>query len=233
MLPSISRAFARLLTFRLSRQDLLALDRRHLYAGLVATWIVGMGRWWDDPGARLVQKLGLGSVIYVFVLALVLWLLVLPLRPSDWSYRRVLTFVAMTSPPAILYAIPVERFTDLRTAGQLNLWFLAAVALWRVALLLWFFVVLPRVGAFKAVSTALLPLAAIVTALTALNLHRVVFSIMGGLAESERSPHDDAYGFLVALTFVSVLLAPVLGLVYIGSIVHSQLKHRRQRDALE
>lgn len=216
--------FVRLLTFRLSREQTLALDRRHLGAGLVATWLVGMGRWWDDPGAGLLQKLGLGSVIYAFVLALVLWLVVLPLRPADWSYRRVLTFVVMTSPPAILYAIPVERLTDLRTAGQLNLWFLAAVATWRVALLLRFFVVLPKIGVVKAVIAALLPLSAIVTVLTVLNLHRVVFSIMGGIAEADRSAHDAAYGVLVGLTLLATTLAPVLVLAYLGAIVHARVK---------
>jgi hypothetical protein len=221
---SLIEAFGRLLTFRLTREQVLALERKHLVAGLIATWIVGIGRWWDDPGARLLQKLGLGSVIYAFVLALVLWLVVLPLRPADWTYRRVLTFVTLTAPPAILYAIPVERMFDMNTASQLNLWFLALVAVWRVALLLQFFVVVPRIGRFKAVIAALLPLTAIVAALTILNLHRVVFSIMGGIAASDRSAHDAAYGVLLGLTMVSSMLAPVLLLVYVVAIVHARLK---------
>ena len=60
----------RVLTFRISREELLKLNRRHLAWGLAWTWIVGIGRWWDDPGARLLQHLGLGSVIYIFVLSL-------------------------------------------------------------------------------------------------------------------------------------------------------------------
>lgn len=211
----------------MKREDYLALDLRHLIAGLLATWIVGMGRWWDDPKASLLQHLGVGSVLYVFALSFVLWLVVWPLKPSDWSYARVLGFVSLTSPPAILYAIPVERLVDLTTAGQLNLWFLAAVATWRVALLLHFLIVMPQIGAVKAVIAALLPLAAIVTALTALNLHRVVFSIMGSIAESERGAHDAAYGVLVTLTVISMVAAPVLLFAYLAAIVHARWRKAR------
>ena len=97
----------RLLTFRVSSEELASLDNRHLAWGLFMTWVVGMGRWWDDPGAHLLQHLGLGSVVYVFILALLLWLIPLPLKPSNWSYKGVLTLITLTSPPAMLCAIPV------------------------------------------------------------------------------------------------------------------------------
>lgn len=214
-------AIARTLTFRLSADDARALGPRHLAAGLVCTWIVGMGRWWDDPDAALLQHLGLGSVIYVFVLSAVLWLVVLPLRPVAWTYRTVLTFVAMTSPPAALYAIPVERWVERPVAGQLNLWFLVVVATWRVALLFRFLTSVPKIGIVNGVLAALLPLGAIVASLTALNLHRVVFSIMGSIAEADRSAHEDAYGVLVILTMLATVSLPVLLLAYAGAIVHA------------
>jgi hypothetical protein len=185
--PSPLRAIWRLLTFRLSADEFEALGRSHLVVALIWTWLVGMGRWWDDPGTHLAQHLGLGSLIYVFVLSALIWLVVLPLRPRLWSYARTLTFVAMTSPPAILYAIPVERIYALDTASFLNLWFLAAVAAWRVALLVRFLVTVPRVGALKGIVAAFLPLVAIVSTLFALNLHRVVFELMGSIEETERT----------------------------------------------
>lgn len=231
--PTPTSAILRTLSFRLGAAEAARLGNRHLAAGLACTWIVGMGRWWDDPKASLLQHLGLGSVIYVFVLAALLWLVVLPLRPTVWSYRAVLTFVAMTSPPAILYAIPVERFTELRVAGQLNLWFLALVAAWRVALLVRFLASVPGVGRLKGVIVALLPLSAIVASLTALNLHRVVFSIMGGIAEHERTAHDAAYGVLVMLTVTAAMALPVLLLGYVAAIVHSFVRRRREQDELE
>lgn len=199
-----------LLTFRLSREDFGRFDRKHLILGLCFTWIVGIGRWWDDPGANLLQHFGVGSVIYVFVLAAILWLVIKPLNPADWSYRHVLTFVAMTSPPAILYAIPVERFTELPTARSLNVWFLATVALWRVALLFFYLRRQARLKIVALVVASLLPLTAIITMLTILNLERVVFDVMGGLRDTGSS-NDAAYGVLFGLTMLSMLLIiPVL-----------------------
>lgn len=97
-----------------------------------------MGRYWDDPRAKPLQHLGLGSVIYILLLSLMLWLVIWPLRPKHWSYFNVLTFVSLTSPPAILYAIPVERLFSREVARSVNVWFLAAVATWRVTLLIFF-----------------------------------------------------------------------------------------------
>src|SRR5215813_7250088 len=125
----------RLLTFRATSTELVSLNRGHLFFGLLCTWIVGIGRYWDNPRVPILQRLGIGSVIYVFLLSLLLWLVLWPLRPKHCSYFRVLTFVTLVSPPAILYAIPVEHFFSIDTSNTINAWFLAIVATWRVALL--------------------------------------------------------------------------------------------------
>ena len=215
---SIPRTIIRLLTFRLTRQEFLQFNNKHLLFGIACTWIVGVGRWWDDPGANLFQHLGLGSVVYVFLLAGLLWLVIWPLKPQHWSYRHVLTFVALSSPPGILYAIPVERFTTLEVARTLNIWFLAVVATWRVALLLFY---LRRHGRLPVVSitvAALLPITFIVVALTMLNLERAVFDLMGGL-RSGGTPNDGAYEVLVTLTLFSLLLFLPLLIGYILLVV--------------
>ncbi len=117
---------------------MLQLNSRHFIAGLIGTWIVGMGRYWDDKGASLVQQLGLGSVIYIFVLAGFIWLILKPFFIDNWTYFIVLTFIGLTSFPAIFYAIPVERFFPVQTANTMNVWFLAIVAAWRLGLLYYF-----------------------------------------------------------------------------------------------
>jgi hypothetical protein len=226
--PAPLRAVARFLTFRLSREEYLALDKGHLGFALACTWIVGIGRWWDDPKAGLLQHSGLGSVVYACVLAAVLWLIVLPLEPRDWTYARVLTLVAMTAPPGILYAIPVERFFDMSTAGQLNLWFLALVAAWRVALLIHFLIRFPLIGWVQALLCALFPITAIVTALSALNLHRVVFNIMGTIGDANRTAHDAAYGVLFTLMVLSWLLLP---LTISGYLTVVAIARRRAKEA--
>ena len=213
----------RLLTFRLRRAEFLALDRRFLWVGIIATWIVGMGRYWDDPGAKLLQHLGLGSVIYIFALSLLIYLVVWPFRRPDWTYLRVLTFVSLTSFPAILYAIPVERFFEMSVAATMNVWFLAIVAAWRLALLFYFLAVLTRLPIIYMITSALLPVVLIIVVLTALNLERAVFNIMAGIEAG--TANDEAYAVLVSLTVVSIYLAPILLLVY-GIGVHQERKKR-------
>lgn len=41
--------------------------------GFIFTWLAGVGRYWDNPRAELWQIMGLGSIAYVFVLALIIW----------------------------------------------------------------------------------------------------------------------------------------------------------------
>lgn len=223
-LADIARTFARVLTFQARPDELASLDRPHLYAGFICTWIVGMGRWWDDPEASLLQHLGLGSVVYVFVLSFVLWLIVLPLKPQRWTYRLVLTFVMVTSAPALLYAIPVERFVSMSTAGTLNVLFLLTVAVWRVGLLLRFLTTVPQIGVFKGIVTSLLPLSGIVFTLFVLNLHRAVFEVMSSIASDQPTAHDASYAVLFALTMLSAIVLPVLLVLYAGAIVHVNRK---------
>ena len=212
------KATGRLLTFRISREEFERFNGTYLLVGIVITWIVGMGRWWDDPEANILQHLGLGSVVYIFALAGILWFVIVPLRTEGLSYKHILTFVALTSAPALLYAIPVERFTDLATARSLNVWFLATVALWRVALLLFYLKRHVRLSLFTSFITALLPIMAIVATLTLLNLERAVFDVMGGLREPG-TPDDSAYAVLFLLTFFSTLaFIPVLA-IYMGLII--------------
>ena len=220
---SILNVVIRLLTFRITREELLLFNYNHLAFGIACTWIVGIGRWWDDPGANLLQHLGIGSVVYVFLLSLLLWLVIWPLKPQNWSYRHVLTFVSLTSPPAILYAIPVERFTSLETARSLNVWFLAIVAAWRVALLFFYLRRHARLSAFSIAVAALLPITFIVVTLTVLNLERAVFDVMGGLREGGTA-NDSAYGVLVALTILSTILFIPLLVCYIFLSVWSYVK---------
>ena len=82
----------RFLTFRTMSQAIRTHWQAYLVFGLLFTWLAGIGRYWDNPRAELWQYFGLGSVAYVFVLALLIWLLLAPLRPKNWSYRNVLLF---------------------------------------------------------------------------------------------------------------------------------------------
>ncbi len=210
-------ASLRLLAFRISREEMLRFGNGHIAFGLLATWLAGVGRYWDDSGAHPLQILGLGSVIYVFLLAGILWVFGRPLCSDDWSYCHVLTFVTLTSPPALLYAIPVERWFTLEAAGAMNAWFLAVVASWRMALLFFYLARWGRLGGLARTVTGLLPAVLIVVVLVILNLERAVFDIMGGFRTT--TSHDSAYRILVTLTGVSFLLAGPLLITWIVLVV--------------
>lgn len=156
----------------------------------------------------------MGSVSYVFVPALIVWILLAPLKPKDWSYRNLLLLITLTAPPALLYAIPVEQFMPLRTAQAVNAWFLAIVAAWRVGLLFAFLRRAAGLSGFTILIGALVTLVVIVNALAFLNLEHVVFEIMAGIRDQDRSGNDSAYAFVWLVSVLSILLAPFLLAAY-------------------
>jgi len=221
---NVFKTIIRLLFFKISRKEILSFQWKHFFAGLAGTWMVGIGRYWDDDGAKLLQKLGLGSVIYIFLLALFIWLIVKPFLVENWNYFTVLTFISLTSFPAIFYAFPVEMFFTIQTANTINVWFLAVVAAWRLALLYFFLERFTRLSATNIITVTLLPICLIITTLTILNVHRVVFDLMGG--RRNPTPHDSAYGVLVFLTIISaILVLPLLISYSIG--IYSARKARK------
>ena len=220
-----ARTAARVIVFRVSQAELVELNGRHLTIGLACAWLVGIGRYWDNPRVGLLQHLGIGSVVYVFVLSCFLWLIIWPLRPRHWSYFRVLTFVSLVSPPAVLYAIPVEKFISLDAANEINALFLAIVASWRVALLVFFLRRLGELGGFSITVATTLPLTLIVVTLSILNLDKVVFNLMGGRIDP--SPNDAAYGVLILLSWLSILLFIPLVVCYLVLIVERLVRARQ------
>jgi len=191
---------------------------------LITTWLAGIGRYWDHPSAESWQYLGLGSVGYIFCLSMLLFLIVWPLRPSNWSFRGVLIFVGLTSFPALLYAIPVERLVDLKAAQSINAWFLGIVAIWRVALLFRYLVSSAKLHWFIVTIVSVLLLSGIVVTLTLLNLEHVVFDLMAGIRKENASPNDAAYLVVLSLAFISLWAFPVALVLYLGAVV------RRQND---
>ncbi|MDJ0910115.1 MAG: hypothetical protein QNI99_13040 [Woeseiaceae bacterium] len=209
------------LDFLLFRQVRISTStdfRRWFIYVLVVTWLVGIGRYWDHPSAEVWQYFGLGSVVYIFGLSSLLYVVVLPLRPANWQFRGVLIFVGLTSLPALLYAVPVERFMDLETAKAVNAWFLGLVAAWRVALLLRFLNKSAQLSWALVTIVAVMLLSGIVVTLSILNLEHVVFDIMAGIRDENASPNDLAYIIVLNLSFYSILAFPVALIAYLAAI---------------
>jgi hypothetical protein len=224
MLQIIKDTF-NLLTFRLTREVMLNFGWQHFIFGLVFTWLVGVGRYWDNPRVGILQLLGVGSVVYIFALSLFLWLLIYPLKPKDWTYFRVLTFVSLCSPPAVLYSIPVEYFTDIPTANTINAWFLLIVSVWRVSLLVFFLKRFAGLNWVSTVTASILPLNIIVVSLVVLNLEQVVFNMMGGMDNS--SPNRNAYEILFMISLLSVFIFPIALLFYLACIAIAHPKAKK------
>ena len=231
MQPSPIRFIGRVLTGRFTGDDIAATRVPHLALGLVFTWLAGIGRYWDSPRANLLQHLGLGSLAYVLVLSGFLWILLLPLRPARWSFLEVLTFVCAVSPPALLYAIPVERFMSMDDARRANVIFLALVATWRVALYVIFLLRYAGFRDLRFIVGTLLPLTVIVFGLFALNLERAVFHLMAGIDPAGGTSADAAYGVLFLLTVFSVWLAPIMAVLYLVAIVQERSRRRPAPNA--
>lgn len=186
---------------------------------IVVTWLAGVGRYWDHPSAETWQYFGVGSLVYIFCLSTLLYLIVWPLRPSNWTIGGVFVFVGLTSLPAFLYAIPVERVVNLSAAQSINAWFLGIVAAWRVALLFRYLIVAAKLHWFVVTTISVLLLSGIVVALTLLNLEHVVFDIMAGIREEDASPNDVAYLIVFGLAFFSMWAFPMALILYLGAVI--------------
>lgn len=218
MLSTILRQQFRLLAFRKVDLDLNRHRSGYLIYVFVVSWIVGMGRYWDHPDAHIWQYAGLGSVAYIVVLSAFLYVVVLPLKPRRWTYSLVLVFVGLTSLPALLYAIPVERFMPLEQAQVANAWFLGVVALWRVLLYVRFLSRGAGLGKFGTFIATLLPLSGIVVTLALLNLEHVMFEIMAGVRPGNESPNDIAYSVVVMLSMFAFVAFPLTLICYLAEI---------------
>lgn len=227
MLKQILTDQCRFLFFLEPSRQISTHWKRYLAFGVVITWLAGIGRYWDNPRAHLFQYLGLGSLAYILFLSALLWVLFYPLKPRHWQYRNVLVFVSLCSLPALLYAIPVERFMPLDTAQSVNAWFLAIVASWRVALLVVFLKRVAKLPPMTVAIATLLPIALIIVALSWLNLEHVVFNIMAGNNPDTHSGNDLSYSIVFLLSLFSTLLLPVLAIAY-GVMVYNARQAKRE-----
>lgn len=223
-LRQVLRDELRFLFFMPIRPDFDRLGNCYLAMGLCAAWLAGMGRYYDNPNAHLLQYLGLGSVAYVFVMAGLLYAVLEPLKPANWTYRNVLIFVGMTAPPAILYATPIQWFLSFETARLINISFLVVVAIWRVALLFLYLARSARLGFAGSLVGGLLPLSLVVVILSMLNLQHVTFDIMSGVKTEGTTGMETTYAVILGLTVLSFAIFPFLFFGYIYLI------NRRQQE---
>lgn len=241
-LREVLTTIGRLLVFRPAIPDLKRLGPLYLGTGLVLAGIAGVGRHLDNPKLPAWQRMGSDSILYVFVFAAILWLVLWPMRPRNWNYATILVFVGMTAPPAFLYALPAlfgpngfaawfggAPLLSAAHVPAIKVWLLLIVSVWRVALMIVFLHRSAGLTGFSLLVAALTPLALIVVTLTLLNLDRAVFDFMGG--RMERTVNDGAYAVLAFMTMTSLRVSPVLAIAYIAVCVHRYLLRSRRWQA--
>ena len=86
------------------------------------------------------------------------------------------------------------------------------MAAWRLALLYYFLKHFTKLSKGNIITVTLMPICVIISVLTMLNLHRVVFNIMGGMRNP--TPHDSSYFVLMLLTGLSLILSIPLLISY-------------------
>ena len=216
---------ARVLIGKLGTAQEHPFSQRDLWLGLICAWLAGIGRYWDHPFATPLQRAGVGSVIYVFALTLIIWLLGWPLRIKHWRYLDLLTYISLTSPLAFLYALPVERWVDMERARTMNGWFLVVVATWRVVLYALYLLRRAGLPGGRCFIMLLLPLTGIVFALAQLNLDHVIFNFMAGV-DDRGTGAKHVYGLIWELSLLSTLLFPFLLIGYVVCIFNARSKTR-------
>lgn len=206
--------FARFAFFRPLKGDPAKHWRTYLAVGAGLTWVVGFGRYWDDENASLLLRSGTTSLLYTIVLSGFIWLSVLGLKPDRWSYRNVLLMVTMTALPGLIYAIPIEVFMDLQSAGTTNMVFLATVAAWRMALYYAFLKRVSKLPYHPLIVAWLLPPSIIVAALGVYGALYAISAGMGGV----RGDVDPNLASMEAIALVGVaswLCLPILVPAYV------------------
>lgn len=171
----------RILTLTANRKELLSLDTDVLWWGLLMVWFAGLGRYWDNPMESEFLRTGFPSLIYIWVLGAFLWMFIFLLRPANWSYLRLVTFISMTAVPAFLYAIPFERMYGFEQAAEYNAIALVVVATWRVLMLGNYLLRTTNLNILCVLSALLLPLMTIVFGLMATQRLEQTIGMMGGI----------------------------------------------------
>ncbi len=199
----------------------LAGDRRSLWVGLLFVLSAGFAREYDGEDLlrepwHLLIPLGtsLAASFLLFLVACGGVFLQSDGRPPFLTaYRSFLALFWMTAPLAWLYAVPYERFLSPGAATSANLWTLALVAAWRVALMVR--VVSVLTGSRAIPSFFLVMAFADAVAVTAVALMpKPVFALMGGVRQTESEALIAAATFQVMA--LGILTAPVWG---IGALI--------------
>jgi hypothetical protein len=205
----------RFLTFRSKEEDLYGTRWSLLILAVLGTWIAGIGRWVTDPDASLIQRTGIGSVAYILLLSMALYVVLWFVSTKKTRFFDVLAMVGMTAPPALVYAIPVERWFVAEVSAGLHGAALAFVSIYRVSLLIFFVVRCQRYNVPGAMFGILFLLSSIIVYLFTSGKTGITFTGMGGIERADAAIAQDVANAINSVACVGLLVAPLAGLCYL------------------
>lgn len=196
----------------------LASSRWTLLVGFLFVLSASLARNYDGAALLLEPAVlthgllaSVGNALVLFTLIYMVAMMRLKHTPDGYApsflsgYLSFLGLFWMTAPMGWLYGIPYERMFDRPVAAvEANLWTLALVSIWRVALITRVLAVLWRTPTGSVLFIVLL-FADVVVLIAANTMTTPLINFMGGLQHTE----EDALiaGLTLALMFWSFLLA--------------------------
>ena len=176
----------KILFFCASKDELLSLGRREFYFGIILVLLAGIGRFWQDGGANILLRSGISSVIYVYLLAIPLWIQFALIRAENWKLGRLVSFVCLTAPPAFLLAIPLAQFFTAYQAESISVVLILLVAVWRLALLAFYVAKTASLSALRIFLALFLPLSLLITSVVWFDALYLPFGYIGRMRRELR-----------------------------------------------
>ena len=132
-----------------------------------------------------------------------------------------LTLFWATAPLAWIYAIPVDRMTDLATAAKWNVGFLGVVAAWRVALMARVLSVLIGTRFLKALGWVLIPasIEAFIVSIAGMKIGKMIAASMAGISNA---PEESVVMSLMGTVFIGAPICLILGICLVFVRDHKQ-----------
>jgi len=194
-----------------------------LVVGLVLVFTAGVARNYDHLIFTIEAEWFIGPIIASLISCSIVFLMmprVWKNRKSKFSFLSFLSVYWMTAPCAWIYAIPVEYYVDILTATVWNIYFLAIVAAWRVALMIRCLCILTDMRLIWAFLSIMIP-AALVAWLGCLLKGMSLIQIMGGVRSPSQEVLAEAVRFTTHTSFFLLVIVVIIRVAL----------HKRQPEA--
>jgi hypothetical protein len=230
-MKSLKEAMAqqwRYITFRPRETDFRPITWAMFFGVSLTVLLAGFCRWWDDAHAVALQKAGVGSLIYTFVLALCVYVCFAPFAERKLGFLTAWLLVAMTAPYGFIYAIPFELFLSSTGVVVANSILLTLVSISRIAALVVGLRRLTGIATKHLVVAMGLMLSAILTVMLQLKLFTAALASMGGFRELRVNGIPAEWLSWVSMGLFAIAI--VLGVAWLSFVLMRRTERQARAD---